>query len=210
MFASCIGDDIIDDRVPEVLRFTNPIDSLKVNDTYQFEVKYFNEIGEEEGADLVFTSSDDQVVSITSAGLAEGISPGTAKIIVTTGTSVSAEIQIIVSEDEVIGMGSGRPGTIATSSSYLLEGNFTLEELGEDLVLTLEDNFMATSRLPGLYVYLGNNRNSISNALEISMIQQFSGKHTYTIKGAGLYEYEFLLFWCKPFGVKVGVGTFDN
>ena len=109
MFASCIGDDIIDDRVPEVLRFTNPIDSLKVNDTYQFEVKYFNEIGEEEGADLVFTSSDDQVVSITSAGLAEGISPGTAKIIVTTGTSVSAEIQIIVSEDEVIGMGSGRP-----------------------------------------------------------------------------------------------------
>ena len=104
----------------------------------------------------------------------------------------------------------GREGTIATTSSYVLEGSFVLSEIGNDLILTVGDDFKASSSLPGLYVYLGNNNTSIASAREIGKVTQFEGEHSYQISNAGIMEYQYLLFWCKPFNVKVGEGTCDN
>ncbi|MEM9549152.1 MAG: hypothetical protein AAGA77_24405, partial [Bacteroidota bacterium] len=63
--------------------------------------------------------------------------------------------------------------------------------------------------LPGLYVYLTNNRNTTANALEIGAVEVFNGAHTYTVEDVGINDYKFLLYFCKPFNVKVGDGEIN-
>jgi len=100
---------------------------------------------------------------------------------------------------------------LETTSSYLLEGSFSLEDTGNGLILKLNDDYRASSSLPGLYVYLSNNTTGINNALEIGPVNIFSGATEFNVPGnPGLNDYEYVLFWCKPFGVDVGVGFFEN
>ena len=46
--SGCIGDDILSDRIEAQLRLLNPIDTLALGDSYQFELAYFNMTGVEE------------------------------------------------------------------------------------------------------------------------------------------------------------------
>jgi proline dehydrogenase len=213
LFFSCIGDDIIDDRVDEVVAIANPIDTLQIGDTYTFEANYFDNIGRQQNATVVWESTDETVMSITSSGTAEGIKEGIAYVSASVegieGT-ISSTAKIIVSQNETSVQTNVRNGKIRTTSSYALEGDFTLEKEGNNLKLTLLSNFRTTDALPGLYVYLGNNPSSIASAKEIGPITQFSGQHSYTIQNVGIFQYQYVLFWCKPFGVKVGEGTFNE
>jgi len=99
-------------------------------------------------------------------------------------------------------------GTINTTSSYKLTGSFTFSESAQssDLELKLDDDYCASTALPGLYVYLSNNRNNISSGLEIGAVEVFSGAHTYNIPNTGINDYSFIVYFCKPFNVKVGDG----
>jgi hypothetical protein len=214
LLAGCIGDDIIEDRIPEVLRITQSIDTLALGETFQFEASYFNEVGDQTAATINWMSSNQEVIFISESGLAQALSIGQATISAITmdseGKTLEDQFDVIVSEGGGMTGGSSREGTIVTTSSYILEGSFTLTENGADLILTVGENFKASTALPGLYVYLGNNNTSIASAREISKVNQFEGEHSYQISNVGLREYEYVLFWCKPFNVKVGEGTFNN
>lgn len=214
LLAGCIGDDIIDDRIPEVLRITQSIDTLAIGETFQFEANYFNEIGDQEPADINWMSSNEEVINISESGLAQAISMGTAIISASAsniqGGTLVDQFEVVVNQGGGMTSGSSREGTLQSTSSYLLEGSFTLMEIGPDLIITFAEDFKASSALPGLYVYLGNNNTSIASAFEISKVVQFTGEHSYQISNVGLREYEYVLFWCKPFNVKVGEGTFNN
>ena len=213
LLTGCIGDDIIDDRVPEVLRITQSIDTLALGETFQFEATYFNEIGDPEAVNINWMSSNQEVVFISEFGLAQGLSLGNATISAIAsdkeGRTLMDEFRITVNASGDVSS-DAREGVISTTSSYVLEGSFTLSENGDDLILTVGDNFRASSSLPGLYVYLGNNQTSISSAREIGKVTQFEGRHSYQIPNAGIQEYQYILFWCKPFNVKVGEGIFNN
>ena len=96
-------------------------------------------------------------------------------------------------------------GQIRTTSSYALEGNFRLEHNGTQLILSINDSYRASSSLPGLYLYLTNNPNSPEDGYEVGAVSVFSGAHSYTLPASiGLMDYKYLLYWCKPFRVKVG------
>jgi len=69
-FQSCIGDDFIDDNVDPILRITNVVDTIQIDTSYQFEYIYLNYIGREENIDVLWTSSDESIIQISSAGLA--------------------------------------------------------------------------------------------------------------------------------------------
>ena len=56
------------------------------------------------------------------------------------------------------------------------------------------------------YIYLGNNPKSIADAHEIGPVTVFQGAHFYDLPTIDLYDYNYILYWCKPFGVKVGEG----
>ncbi len=96
-------------------------------------------------------------------------------------------------------------GQIRTTSSYTLEGNFRYEHNGTQIILSIDDSYRASSSLPGLYLYLTNNPNSPEDGFEVGAVSVFSGAHSYTLPASiGLMDYKYLLYWCKPFRVKVG------
>ena len=216
VFTGCIGDDFIDDRVDERISIDNPISEIQVNETYQLNVTFFNNVGQPETTTLTWTSSNQTIATISSTGLLTAIAEGDVIITI----SATLEDGSILSEDKMITVTSGpvsndpitRSGTIITTSSYTLEGDFIISEIvnTQNLDLAIADNYQASSSLPGLYLYLSNNPNSISGALELGPVQVFNGSHSYEIENTGINEYKYLLYWCKPFSVKVGHGEIND
>ena len=96
-------------------------------------------------------------------------------------------------------------GQIRSTSSYLLEGNYRYEHNGEYILVTLDSGYQADTALPGLYVYLGNNPSTTAGAYEIGPVTIFQGAHEYSLPSTiELMDYQYILYWCKPFNVKVG------
>jgi len=210
----CIGDDIIDDMVDPVIRIMNPIDSIELNTTYQFEATYFDNVGKEATNQITWSSADENIISITSDGLATANEIGnvilTAEANTDAGDLINIERMIIVGNNTVV-ISTDRTGSLQTTSSYTLKGDFTLKEDNGNLQLIFEDNYQASTGLPGFYVYLTNNPNSISGAFEIGKVDVLSGAHTYDLPSTiSITDYEYLLYFCKPFNVKVGDGQFEN
>jgi len=216
LMSSCIGDDIVLDTIAERISIENRIDSLQIDSSYQFSARFFNNIGEPVVADVNWSSSDESIISITAQGLATGLALGcaviTSQVVLTDNSVVEDQVTVVVSENEtvVVAPPSERSGTIRTTSTYALEGSFTLREDNGQLLLEFSDDYRASSSLPGLYVYLTNNPSTINNAFEIGKVSTFSGAHSYAIPGPALEEYSHLLYFCKPFGVKVGDGEIQN
>lgn len=214
VLTSCIGDDIINDRVDPVLRIINPIDTIAFDSTYQFELSYLNNIGREEAVQNVsWTSSAPNIIEISSAGLAKGLMTGEAFLkaeVEINGEMITDELLVQVGEMTTAAV-TERTGTIETTSFYTLEGSFTLSEVEGDMVLAIADDWKASDNLPGLYVYLTNNPSTTSGAFEIGEVTIFQGEHSYNLGDqVGLNDYAYVLYFCKPFNVKVGDGAFDN
>ena len=212
--AGCVGDDFILDNVAEEVRITNPIDSLRIGDTHQFEANYFNQIGLEEMQEIRWSSSDLTIMNVEAGGLATGLEAGevfvNAYALLNNGDTITDQHLIIVNTEATSSQSLARKGSIQTTSSYALTGEFTLTEEDGDLVLTFGEDYRASSALPGLYVYMTNNPNSVNGAFEIGAVTEFSGAHSYRFSGVELNQFNHLLYWCKPFAVKVGDGDFDE
>ncbi len=212
ILSSCIKDDILFDTVDPVIRITNPIDTIEINTNFQFEFNYLNNVGQPETVTAVWSSSDPSIINISNTGLAEALAEGSATLRVTYNdgeNDITDELTIVVGNTTVVTAPTDRTGTIAPTSFYELEGDFTLSANGADLVLAFDENYKASSALPGLYVYLSNNPNSVAGAYEIGKVEVFSGAHQYDIPNTMLQEYSHLVYFCKPFNVKVGDGTIN-
>ncbi len=216
VLSGCIGDDVIFDTVPERVSINNSIDSLGLDSTFQFTGTYFNSIGRAIDETIIWSTSDPGIIEMSITGLAKGVAKGSANIKATVNLEgkdpVEEKISIVVEEGvstpvEV----SSRSGMLETASSYPLTGNFTLTKGTDDkLSLSFENDYDADDGLPGLYVYLTNNPNTNVGALEISKVTIFKGAHSYTLpEGVGINEYSHVLYFCKPFGVRVGIGEMN-
>ncbi len=209
LLIGCVGEDIEFDEVDPVIQIVNPISTLEVNTFYQFEYMFLDNVGSPvDPATITWTSSDASLLTVDDNGLARGIDNGTVTV------SVSAMLNEFAADTSITfditgdptAMMTERSGTIATTTSYVLQGAFELEQTGSDLTLEFESNYIADDGLPGLYIYLTNNPNSIAGALEIGKVSVFTGAHSYTIPNTGLFDYNYVFYYCKPFNVKVGDG----
>ncbi|MEN0006056.1 MAG: hypothetical protein AAF798_18035 [Bacteroidota bacterium] len=210
---SCIGDDIIQDTVTEELRITSTIDTLAVNDTYQFEGRYTNNIGQTQALPVFWSTTDASILSIDDNGLATGIATGAATVyaeVVTPEQLTLRDSVLVAVGTETVTTISERTGVIRTTSSYVLEGDFIVTQEGDELIIEVADNYRASASLPGLYLYLTNNPNTTNNAFEVGKVDVFNGGHTYRINGINISEYDYLLYYCKPFSVKVGDGQLSE
>ena len=210
---SCIGEDVITDFIEPELRILNPISSLPALETYQFNTAYFNNIGIEEETTVTWSSSNETIATINSSGLLTAISEGSSTIsasIQDDDIFLEENFSITITEDGTVVITEPvvKSGTIITTSSYLLTGTFTLQEQenSNSLLLSVNSDYQATTSLPGLYLYLTNNPNSISGAYSLGPVSVFNGVHTYNIPETNINDYAYLLYWCQPFGVKVGTG----
>ena len=209
---SCIGDDFVMDFVMPHIEISNPIDSLKVNESHQYESRYFNNIGVvDSSVSTSWKSLNPNILAISTEGLATAVTNGFAEVVVSSQTNPPTYDTVGVVANELNTslpeIPSERNGVIMTTSSYLLEGDVAIVDENDQLILRLGDNFRATTALPGLVVYLTNNPSTNSGALEISPITQFTGAQEFILNDVSdINEYDFVLFYCKPFAVKVGDG----
>ncbi|MEL7160606.1 MAG: hypothetical protein AAFN92_07595, partial [Bacteroidota bacterium] len=124
--------------------------------------------------------------------------------------TASTSTPVEVGASTVVVETTERKGTVATTTFYDLEGTFTLtEQTDGSLKLALDADYVADDGLPGLYVYLSNNPNSNAGAYEIGAVTVFRGAHEYIFSGPELGEYDYVLYYCKPFSVKVGHGDIE-
>ncbi len=212
LLASCIGDDFIDDFVEPEIRILNPIQSLETGSTYQIEVLYLNNVGEQEATEFIWSSSDSNIASVDANGILTAVSPGVVNITIQTQLDLdildtSFELEVGESTIEAV---TSIQGIIETTTFYTLEGNFEINETANGIVIDIDETYRASSNLPGLYVYLSNNRNNVSNAHEISRVDVFSGAHSYEIEDVSINDYNFIVYFCKPFNVKVGEAEIKN
>lgn len=188
------------------LDITNRISEIFEQTSYQIEVDYQDENGNST-PELNWTSSDDSILEIDENGVLTAIASGVATVTVSvlvSNTTLIAEnaIQVIALVMETV---TSFSGNLETKSGYTLQGSFTLSKTDEGLELSLGEDYKASSTLPGLYVYLSNNTNTTAQAYEISAVSVFNGAHTYLLPASiELMDYQYLLYWCKPFNVKVG------
>ncbi|NJN28046.1 MAG: hypothetical protein HC819_19775 [Cyclobacteriaceae bacterium] len=205
LLQACIGTDLVDDFVEAKIVIENPISSLKVDSSYQFKALYFNNVGKPAEASFQWSSSDENILQITSNGLATGMAEGESTILVA-ANGIFATLSLLVNDTTII-VQDERVAVLATVSSYPLTGNAILKKQGGKTLLEFDERFNTTSALPGLYVYLTNNVNTINNALEVAKVKAFSGAQIYEIsEDISLNEYDYVLFYCKPFLVPVGNG----
>lgn len=209
--SGCIKDDIVFDSVDPVLRITNVPDSIGFGTSFQFDFRYLNNVGQEEEVNPEWSSSDPEIISIDATGLAEGLQTGEVLISVSytfEGSLINDSALVAVGTETVISEepSTDREGNIRTTSSYALTGEFTLIQDEEDLILEFAADYVASSALPGLYVYLTNNPNTTNGALEIAKVTTFNGAHSYRIPNTDINDFNHVLYFCKPFNVKVGDG----
>ncbi len=175
----------------EEIVFLNPTGSIAISKTYQYNVAYYNTLGEEEATTITWSSNNPSVATVNANGLVTGISKGTATIKAqTVVNNKTIENTTAITITEVAQNPNSKSGTIATTSSYTLKGDFTLSEIdnSNSLELSIASNYEASTSLPGLYIYLSNNPNSIGSALEIGAVTVFSGAHSYTIENKGIND----------------------
>jgi len=208
LLSSCIGTDIIDDEVPATITITNQVESIEVGTSYSFMAEYRNNIGVAEEVGLTWTSTMPEIIAISNDGVAEALAPGQTTIMV---NAPDATIAFTVSAGDSTSLAvTERTAALRTVSSYPLSGTAVLEMEDEILRLRLENDFTTTSALPGLYVYLTNNPRSTANAIELGRVEQFTGEQSYNVPaGTNLFDYQYVLFFCKPFVVPVGNGELE-
>lgn len=212
---SCIQEDIVDDAVPEELRIISSVNTLKVGDVVKLQASYFNNVGEKENKSIVWETSNPAVLSVdplTTNITAEA--EGTATISVkTTGTSgelTDSEIIMVVNDDVVVmPTEKTKVGTISPTSSYVAAGDFEIINTAGGIQIKLAENYVADQTLPGFALFLTNNPNSLSNALQIDAYDDNDGVHykgafTYKLDGVGINDYQYLVQWCRPFSILVG------
>lgn len=204
--SSCIKDDIVEDFVEPTIRLMTTPDTIVVGSQFKFEFSYFNNIGIQEDISPLWSSSDDSIITIDQTGLATAIQRGSSVISVSYSNG-----DIDITESFVVNVGEvfveapdGRFGRIATTSSYLLEGDFEIIEHDGGITINIFENYRASTALPGLYVYLTNNISTVSGAYQIGPVEVFEGTHSYQLDGVGINDYSHILYFCKPFNVKVG------
>jgi len=208
LISGCIGDDYLMDTQDPELRILNTPDSLEIGTDYTFEAMYLNNVGQKENVDMTWESTNPSIISINDSGFANALQLGSSMIIVEYDADtiiLRDSVEVGVGEETVI-VNEDRFGTVNTTSSYALTGDFILSEDGTGVKLDFASNYNASTALPGLYVYLSNNPNSVANAYEIGAVQVFSGAHSYSIPNTNLSDYNYVVYFCKPFSVKVGHG----
>lgn len=133
----------------------------------------------------------------------------TTKVSDTSPSTTDTDSTPTLDDDVVVTAPQSYQGTIQTTSSYKLTGSYEygLNDAGQ-LVLDIARDYEASTALPSLYVYLSNNPNSTSGSYEIAEVIVFNGAHSYTLPSSiDISDYKYILYWCKPFNVKVGDST---
>ena len=179
---------------------------LTVGEGFQFEAAFFDDNGDKTINGFAW-SSDETVLTIDNQGFASAQNPGTATVTAALN-GISSSVTVVVEASSEI---TERTGTLM-GTGYDIEGAFSLsEDANGDLILTIT-GYKPDG--PGPYFYLSNiNESRRVDGINLGEART-AGDITINVSdiddSAELITYNFLVIWCEPFGVRLGVGEFDN
>jgi hypothetical protein len=150
------------------------------------------------GLSFTWQSSSTALVEVTGAGLVTGKAYGTADVTATSMGIQSAPVMV-----QVI-----RKGNFSGSSST---GAAKLKIENGVLKLQTTPDFSVLSGPPDLRIYLGNNSNNITGAIEIASLNQRSGAQSWNVPApTTITQFRYVIVWCKQFGGTYGVADLGN
>ena len=202
------SDEFTVNTIGEMMSINNPLNKLMVGETHQYTTTYTDNTGQNKDVSVSWSSSNEAIASINQEGFLTATNIGEVTI-KASYTNANGEEILDTNTFSIQGKAvNTKSGTIRSTSSYELTGTFMLSEIPgtNNLELKIENNYKASTSLPGLYLYLTNNPNTIANAKKIQKVAVFNGAHSYIIENTSINEFSHLLYWCKPFSVKVGDG----
>lgn len=214
IFAGCSQTEMEDPGpditlVDPVINISNFESMMVEGDMAQFEVQLKDDMGMIDNiTPVAWSSSDVEVLTVSSSGLVTALGGGQANIIAT-ALGVRDEIAVTV-EAAVI---PTRSGSLMGTSGYIISGNFTLgRDEADDLILKVE-GYTPDSNAPGPYFYLSNEIETITNAIKLGEAER-DGAYEYNITAINdtvmLSSFNYLLVWCDPFAVTLGYGEFGE
>ena len=152
------------------------------------------------GTTTTATTSDITTSTIdsgTTASILTSTSATTTTVSDTSSTTTDTDSTPTVDDDVVVTAPRTYQGTIRTTSSYELTGSYEygLNDAGQ-LVLNIGDDYLASTAIPRLFVYLSNNPNSPSGVDLIAEVTVFSGAHSYVLPSSiDISDYKYILYW---------------
>lgn len=212
LYSSCIGTDLVEEtEVPEQVLISTNISSIKVGEDIQLKAFYTNIFGITEDKQVIWSTNAPDILSITTAGLAKGITQGDAFIEASVGNVVTTRT-IKVTKDSTPSIGvSTRSGTFmsAGAGSYTVTGNVVVTTENSKSKIEVNDNFkasigpslflMLTNHTNGSYMVMNNNPviNGISAQISTARLTKFSGEMSWEVPaGVDVNNYKYALLYC--------------
>ncbi len=213
---------------PETLEFIETVTSLDVadDDIPSFRAQFTNFKLQESDVNVIWTSSNEDILSLTEAGKPTAVSKGVVTVTATvqaSDTNLSEEITITkeleVSDTTVIVVAPNpepEPQIVATGdfeglTGYSAEGGFEIiEEEGQATLLEFSDNFDSGS-VPDLVLYLSNSLRTNAGALFISETVSNNGGQVFTLpENTNIGDYQYVYLYCRAFNVPVGFAMINR
>lgn len=179
---------------------------LSEGEQFQFEADYLNSSGEvDNSVTISWASSDESILSIDANGLATANASGTASI-EASFEDVSASVIVEVEGGAI----TERTGSLM-GTGYDIVGDFRLNVNDDgDLILTVT-GYRPDG--PGPYFYLTNQSSNVNNGVNLGDARA-GGDYTINVteidNSVQITTFNFLMVWCEPFRVRLGVGEFEN
>lgn len=184
--------------------------ALNVEAALQFSAKAFNgKDVEVVGQATTWESTDPNVLTVNSDGLATGKNAGAASV-----TATIAGVKSLPYAVQVLPLGgASRMGTFVSSNGYSTKGTATLQQTAQALRLLLGSDFHASNG-PKLGVYLAKTASGALNAqnsLSLGNLTQNDGAQEYAVPaGVSLQDYDYVVIYCIPFNVRFGSAKLGN
>ncbi len=193
--ASALVTVVADVNAISEIVLSSPDQTLEIGETTQFSYTVSNIQGAELSGPFepIWSSSNDNIVEVNDQGEATAIAAGSVEI--------TANIDGIVSLPYTLSVAVGeRTGTFQGTNGYNVSGSVTVSE--SEVAFGSDFN---TSSGPGLYIYLSNSSGNVSGGIELGEIKGNAGSQTYPIPpGEDANNYQFVIVYCKPFGISFG------
>ncbi|MDW3196991.1 MAG: Ig-like domain-containing protein [Cytophagales bacterium] len=191
----------------EELRIVVLTQSMELGTQFQFEAQYFDSSGEVDNTVFAdWASSAPEIISINQNGLARALTEGSATIsALTNGKTTSVEVTAFSENTNMVRSGS------LEGRGYRISGNFTLAQDGDQLILSFE-NASIDPNAPGPYFYLSNQERSVTGGVNLGKSEDgtFSINVTEVSPETTIDSYDYVIVWCEPFNVTLGLGSLSN
>ncbi|UII22223.1 Ig-like domain-containing protein [Fulvivirga ligni] len=196
------------DELAEVV-LTGSSNLLSVGGSLQLSVKLLNGYGEEIDGEVTWQSSNNDVATVSSAGLVTGKSNGEVSITASSQGISSQQYQLTVGSAEKVATFMGGNGYVAKGAARLYYDN------NDNLILGFSEDF-ETSFALGTFIYLSNTTTGSQVAAsglglgEITTNGAKSFNITALDASVELDTYQYVIVLCKPAAITFGYANFNE